>query len=50
MEAIKEKDAKKAEKLANKHIINAYENMVRNGLSEAYDEQTDSDGHSDSNR
>lgn len=29
MEAIKEKDEKKAEKLANQHIINAYENIKR---------------------
>ena len=36
MEAIKAKDADKAEKLANMHIINAYENMVKSGLHEAY--------------
>ena len=36
MEAIKAKDADKAEKLANMHMINAYENMVKNGLNEAY--------------
>ncbi len=36
MEAIKAKDADKAEKLANMHMINAYENMVKNGLHEAY--------------
>lgn len=36
MEAIKAKDAEKAEELANKHMINAYENMVKNGLDEAY--------------
>ncbi len=36
MEAIKAKDAAKAEKLANMHMINAYENMVKNGLNEAY--------------
>ncbi len=39
MEAIKAKDASKAEELANKHIINAYENMVRNGLEEMYSQQ-----------
>lgn len=39
MEAIKAKDAAKAEELANKHIINAYENMVKNGLEEAYNQQ-----------
>lgn len=36
MEAIKAKDADKAEKLANMHMINAYENMVKSGLQEAY--------------
>lgn len=36
MEAIKAKDADRAEKLANMHMINAYENMVKNGLHEAY--------------
>ncbi len=38
MEAIKAKDADKAEKLANMHMINAYENMVKSGLHEAYEE------------
>ena len=37
MEAIKAKDAGLAEKLANRHMINAYENMVKNGLHEAYE-------------
>ncbi len=36
MQAIKNKDADKAEQLANMHIIKAYENMVRNDLHEAY--------------
>ena len=36
MEAIKAKDANKAERLANMHMINAYENMVKSGLQEAY--------------
>lgn len=36
MEAIKAGDADKAEQLANRHILNAYENMVQNGLKEAY--------------
>lgn len=40
MEAIKAGDADKAEELANRHILNAYENMVRNGLQEAYQSQT----------
>lgn len=34
MEAIKEKDADWAEKLANQHMINAYESMVKLGLNE----------------
>ncbi len=37
MEAIKAKNAEKAEKLANQHMINAYDNMVKNGLYEIYD-------------
>lgn len=36
MQAIKNKDADKAEQLANMHILKAYENMVRNDLHEAY--------------
>ncbi len=36
MEAIKAKDAALAEQLANRHVINAYENMVKSGLHEAY--------------
>lgn len=36
MEAIKAKDGAKAEILANRHIINAYDNMVKNGLYEVY--------------
>ena len=39
MEAIKEKDAGRAEQLANGHILNAYENMVKNGLYEVYGEE-----------
>ena len=39
MEAIKAKDAAKAEELANKHILNAYENMVKNGLDEIFSKQ-----------
>lgn len=35
-EAIKEKNADLAEKLAHQHMINAYENMVKNGLHEVY--------------
>ena len=36
MEAIKAKDADKAQQLANMHILNAYDNMVKNGLYEVY--------------
>ena len=36
LEAFKSGDADKAEQLANRHMINAYENMVKNGLHEAY--------------
>lgn len=36
MEAIKAKDKDRAEALANRHIINAYDNMVKNGLYEIY--------------
>lgn len=43
MEAIKAKDAAKAEELANRHMINAYENMVKNGLEAAYGKQDSSE-------
>ena len=36
MEAIKAKNADLAEQLAHQHMVNAYENMVQNGLHEAY--------------
>lgn len=39
LEAIKAGDADRAEKLANRHMINAYQNMVRNGLKEAYEDE-----------
>lgn len=39
LEAIKAGDAEKAEKLANSHMINAYENMVKKGLREAYHDE-----------
>ena len=32
-------DADLAEKLAHQHMINAYDNMVKNGLHEAYEEE-----------
>lgn len=39
MEAIKEKDAKKAQELANMHMINAYENMIKNGFFDNYENE-----------
>lgn len=36
VEAIKEKNAARAESLANAHILRAYENMLKNGLEEAF--------------
>lgn len=39
MEAIKAGDQERAQLIANKHILNAYENMVKNGLSEAYQKE-----------
>lgn len=36
MEAIKAKNADEAERLANLHMNNAYENMVKNGLYDIY--------------
>ena len=43
LEAIKAGNAQLAEQLANRHMINAYENMVRNGLKEAYGKQGNED-------
>lgn len=43
MEAIKEKDGMRAEKLANCHISNAYDNMVENGLYEVYHKEEGQD-------
>lgn len=40
MEAIKAKDADGAERLARQHMNNAYENMVKSGLHEAYERFT----------
>lgn len=37
MEAIKAKNGDLAEKLAHQHMINAYDNMVKNGLHEVYE-------------
>mgnify|MGYP005871050307 CR=1 FL=1 len=39
MEAIKAGNADLAEQLAHQHMINAYDNMVKNGLNEAYAQQ-----------
>ncbi len=36
MEAIKAKDSAAAEKLATQHMINAYDNMVKNGLYDIF--------------
>ncbi len=43
MEAIKAKDEARAEQLANEHMINAYDNMVKNGLYEIYGDQEQKD-------
>lgn len=40
MEAIKAGDGPLAETLAHQHMVNAYENMVKNGLREAYEKKT----------
>ena len=37
MEAIKAGDADRAEEAANLHIVNAYDNMIKNGLKEIYE-------------
>lgn len=39
MEAIRDKDGERAEQLANQHIVNAYENMVKRGLNEIRNEE-----------
>lgn len=39
LEAIRTKNADLAEQLANSHIRMAYENMVKNGLNEAYEKK-----------
>lgn len=43
LEAIKAKDPDKAEELAHAHMINAFENMVKNGLYEVYGEKASAD-------
>ncbi len=44
MEALKAGDADRAEQLANKHMLNAYDNMVKNGLYEIYGEEGTENG------
>lgn len=44
MEAIKAGNAGLAEQLANRHMINAYENMVKSGLDEAYEKKEEVEG------
>lgn len=39
MEAMKEGNAAKAEKLANEHMAKAYENMVKNDFEKAFDKE-----------
>ena len=39
LDAIKNKNADLAEELAHQHMINAFENMVKNGLYEVYGEE-----------
>ena len=39
LDAIKSKNADLAEELAHQHMINAFENMVKNGLYEVYGEE-----------
>lgn len=39
MEAIRDGDADKAEELANMHMINAFENMVKSGIYQAFQEE-----------
>lgn len=39
LEAIKAKDADRAERMANEHILNAYKNMIDNDLYEVYERE-----------
>lgn len=39
MEAIRNQDAKRAEELANQHMINAYNNMLQNNFEHAFEEE-----------
>lgn len=49
MEAIRAGNADLAERLANEHMHNAYDNMIRNGLYDLY-EDTDNDNSTSTNR
>ena len=44
MEAIRQKDADRAQELAALHMRNAYDNMIKNGLLDAYEEKERIDG------
>lgn len=44
MEAICRKDADRAQELAALHMRNAYDNMIKNGLLDAYEEKERIDG------
>ena len=41
MEAIKDHNEDLAEELANQHMVNAYDNMVKNGLYDIYKDEKD---------
>lgn len=41
MEAIRDKDADRAEELADMHMINAFENMVKSGIYQAFEKEAD---------
>ncbi len=47
MQAIKDKNADEAERLAHMHMINAYENMVNHGLHEAYEKINNNGGQNE---
>jgi DNA-binding GntR family transcriptional regulator len=40
LEAIKNRDADEAQRLANLHVLNAYENLIQKDLAEVYSEET----------
>lgn len=50
LEAIKAGNAELAEKLANQHMINAYENMVKSGLHEAYERKEEQSDFTEENK